>query len=285
MGGGDGPAAPARSPEILAAVPWSADVGVALGSAVVAAGSATPFIMTVDKAVTLAAAGQMTLGKAVMNGLQDILLRPHRVLMGPAIWLVAGVYGATYTAANLIDVVAERKQATPTQHNTAKLFGTTAVNMSASLVKDVAFAKMFGKAEAAAVKRAVPFSTYGIFLGRDVFTIGAGFIVPPVLARGMVSTFDMEPTRADKVAQLVSPMGMQLICTPMHLLGLNMYNEPGIPMSQRAASVWRTCPESTGIRMLRFLFAYGFGGIVNKELTARGRAWNTERYVTNAAVQ
>lgn len=70
-----------------------------------------------------------------------------------------------------------------------KLFGTTAVNMSASLVKDVTFAKMFGKqVEKAANETAkkVPPATYCIFLMRDTLTIAGGFTVPPIVS-GIIS--------------------------------------------------------------------------------------------------
>merc|ERR1712048_1377185 len=89
---------------------------------------------------------------------------------------------------------------------------------------------------------------------------------------------DIERQRADKVAQLVSPMGMQLICTPLHLTALNLYNEPTATLRERATSVWKTCPESTFVRMGRFLFAYGVSGIFNKDLIAKGRNWTTSQY-------
>lgn len=266
----------------MAAVPVSADVGVAVGSAVIAAGSAVPFLMTVDKSVTLAAAGRMGLGEAILSGLKDVFSRPHQMLTGRAFWLVAAVYGSTYTAANLIDLAAERREATTARQNSAKLVGTTAVNTCTSVVKDAAFAKMFGQVEAAA-KRAVPPSSYGLFLTRDILQIGAGFIVPPMLAGTLVSAFHMEQKKADQAAQLVCPVAMQFICTPLHLLGLNMYNQPEATARERAAGVWRTCPESIGIRMARSFFAFGFAGVANRELTARGKAWARERYCTKAA--
>lgn len=282
MGGHSGASTPARSPEVLAAVPVATDVTLAVGAAFAAAGSAAPFIMTVDKAVTLAATGQIRLGTAILRGLAD-LLRPHIVARSPAIWMVAGVYGATYATANLIDVAAERRSATPTQHSVVKLVGTTAVNMSSSIAKDVAFAKMFGKDQgaAAAMQRTVPLATYSTFLFRDCFTIGAGFILPPLVASGLRSYADMDSKTAEKTAQLVTPVAMQCICTPLHLLGLNIYNEPVATLRERAAGVWRTCPECTAVRMSRFLFAYGFGGILNKELVTRGRAWASEQYCRN----
>ena len=110
----------------------------------------------------------------------------------------------------------------------SKLFGTTAVNMSASLVKDIAFAKMFGKQvekAAAETKPKVPAATYVIFLSRDMLTIAGGFTVPPLMSTMYQESCNMSKQTADKVAQLTSPMAMQLICTPLHLLALNMYNE------------------------------------------------------------
>lgn len=270
-------------------------MGVALGSAICASGAATPFILTIDKAVVQAAAGTTSLSNALVQGVKDLVFKLPQLVRSPALLLVWGVYGATYTAANLVDVVAERQQASPTTHNSAKLVGTTGVNMSASLVKDVLFAKMFGKkdvvkevsdaaktAAKAATKR-VPPATYGIFLMRDGLTIGAGFTLPQLVASGLQSTTGMEPKTAGTVAQLGTPMGMQLICTPLHLLALNMYNTPTASLTQRAQEVWATCPQSTFVRMLRFCCAYGFGGLLNKDLTARGRAYNENKYISKKA--
>merc|ERR1712083_625870 len=156
--------------------------------------------------------------------------------------------------------------------------------------KDIAFAKMFSKdavADAAktAAKRSVPLATYGCFLCRDTLTIGAGFVLPPVVASGIEATTGTSRQSADKASQLVTPMAMQLICTPLHLFALNIYNVPKATFAERCAGVWSTCPESTGIRMIRFLCAYGFGGILNKELTARARSWTVDTYCTSGRKQ
>jgi len=282
MGGDEGPPA-RRSAEALAVIPVHVDAAVFSGCAIVSASSVVPFILTIDKAVNQAASGIMPLGKALAQGVADIIKRPHVVVRSPAMWLVVGVYGSTYTAANLIDVAAERYDVSNKQHMTGKLVGTTAVNMSASLVKDIAFAKMFSKeavagAAATAAKRSVPLATYGCFLCRDTLTIGAGFIFPPLVASALQASAGMERQKADKAAQLITPMAMQTICTPVHLLALNMYNVPVATWNERAAAVRKTCPESTGVRMFRFMCAYGIGGILNKELSQRARSWTVDRY-------
>ena len=47
---------------------------------------------------------------------------------------------------------------------------------------------------------------------------------PGMLCR--VSSHGMDEGRAADAAQLISPMGMQFICTPIHLLALDMCSRP-----------------------------------------------------------
>merc|ERR1712226_94588 len=101
--------------------------------------------------------------------------------------------------------MAERYNLGSASHNTVKLVATTGAYTSSSILKDVAFAKMFSKESASAVKRAVPFSTYGTFLFRDTLIIGAGFILPQLVARSIQSSTDMERSKSEKVAQLATP--------------------------------------------------------------------------------
>mmetsp|Transcript_34555 Transcript_34555/g.109712 ORF Transcript_34555/g.109712 Transcript_34555/m.109712 type:complete len:286 (+) Transcript_34555:127-984(+) len=277
--GGDTAPVPRRSAEALAAIPWQADAAIFTGCSVLSATSVVPVVMMVDKAVTEAAAGT-PLGRAMAAGLADLLKRPHMVVRSPAFWLVMGVYSSTYGANNLIDVLAERYGMSSAAQNSSKLVAATGAYTTSSIVKDVAFAKMFSKAAEAVkpVQRAVPLATYGTFLFRDSLIIGAGFILPAMVAGGLRSSADMDQKKAEKVAQLATPCGMQVFITPIHLLGLNFYNVPSATAAERARAVWSTCPESTGVRMLRFFWAYGVGGLVNKELSQRARDWTVKTY-------
>ena len=165
-----GGAAPPRSSAETAAIPFLADAAVDVGSACAAALSVSPvnccypsaplwllpsapplrcwqFILTIDKAIVEASAGTSTLGRAMLNGVGSLLTRPHRVLMSPSYWMVAGVYACTYGAANLIDSVCERALDPANEHSSkihgaAKLVGTTAANMGAGITKDIMFAQM-----------------------------------------------------------------------------------------------------------------------------------------------
>jgi len=237
--------------------------------------------MTVDKAVTEAAAGK-SLGSAMAAGLRDLVKRPQVVAKSPAFLLVLGVYTSTYGASNLVDVIAERRDMSSGTQSASKLLLATGAYTTSSILKDVAFAKMFSKAAdvgKGAVKR-VPMTTYGTFLFRDALIIGAGFILPHMVAGGLRSSTNMDQQRCEKVAQLATPCAMQVVITPIHLLGLNLYNMPRGTPAERARAVWSTCPESTGVRMLRFFWAYGVGGLVNKELAQRARDWTVSSYAT-----
>merc|ERR1712014_156084 len=88
----------------------------------------------------------------------------------------------------------------------------------------------------------------------------------------------MDTQTADKVAQLATPCAMQIVITPIHLLGLNLYNAPVATTSDRLRAVAKTYPEATGVRMFRFFWAYGVGGLVNKSLNQRARDWTVQYY-------
>lgn len=73
----------------------------------------------------------------------------------------------------------------------------------------------------------------------------------------------MSETAALTIAQLSSPVLVQTVATPLHLLGLDLYNRPGIEMGERLRHLKKIYTHSTLLRMLRFLPAFGIGGVVN----------------------
>jgi hypothetical protein len=270
MGGG----AKRRTAEEMAIVPMWADAVLGTASGLFAAACAAPFIKCVDQAVTENSAGKSPLGRALVRGLVEVFTKPHVMLSKLPFWMVAGVYGSTYTAANVIDVVHERWLDKERPHADriaagTKLFGVTAVNMATGVAKDAAFARMFGAN--AEKPPPVPRISLGLFAFRDVVTIAAGFTLPPILADYLSKSGAVEEKNAGKVAQLMSPIGMQLILTPIHLLALNMYNMPGVQSSERAKAILGVLPGSVAARMGRFGAAYGIGGLLNNSLAQKAR--------------
>jgi len=68
------------------------------------------------------------------------------------------------------------------------------------------------------------------------------------------------------VAQFLAPASVQILSTPVHLLGLDLYNRRDERMgwSERWLRIKRDWFVATLARMGRVIPAYGAGGVVNK---------------------
>ena len=87
-------------------------------------------------------------------------------------------------------------------------------------------------------------ATVGFFALRDLITMGSAFILPKQLAALFVTTGAVEEKYAGETAQLVSPVAMQVVCSPLHLMALNFYNVRVATAGERLSGVWRTLPGS-----------------------------------------
>ena len=101
-------------------------------------------------------------------------------------------------------------------------------------------------------------------------TILASFTLPPVVARSVLQPLGFSVSTADTLAQLLTPVSMQILSTPLHLLGLDLYNRPSATSAERANFIAREYVKTTAARMSRILPAFGFGGVVNKAARAEG---------------
>ena len=112
--------------------------------------------------------------------------------------------------------------------------------------------------------------------------------------------------RADTLAQLFTPVSMQLLSTPLHLYGLDLYNRSGagtlapppvhtaqsprppphppprrrtaVSAADRAAFIRQEYLKTALERMVRTFPAFGVGLVVNKDLRARGKALLASMY-------
>jgi len=275
-----------RTKDEAAAIPAVADVSVAMAAGLTASVAVAPFLMCVDRAVVSAAAGTApggSLARAIFGAAGEFVKNPKVAFTSPALWMVAGVYGGTYFAKNVSDVVIERTGTDGPIAEWGKFGVVTGVNMGGSILKDAAFARLFGAALAAgATAVAVPTGSYILFAARDCLTIGGAFVVPDAAKDCMVEKFGMAPQLAGAAAQLLSPPLMQVVCTPMHLLALNMVNAPVATMAQRIAALKVSTPPALIARSLRMLPAYGIGGILNTTLSTKGRDAATRKFMPSA---
>ena len=177
------------------------------------------------------------------------------------------LYFATYTAANAADTAVStvyNKPASKVTPGTSKFLLTSTANISICLYKDAQFAKLFGGGAAgkSAAKKIVPKASLALFAIRDSMTILASFNLPHYLGPMLGS---------QHAAQFLAPAGMQLFSTPLHLLGLDLFNRPqGQPKSPPFAERWRMVRRdwfgASFARMGRIVPAYGVGGVLNTKI-------------------
>lgn len=85
---------------------------------------------------------------------------------------------------------------------------------------------------------------------------------------------------AVSVAQFVVPAAVQGVSTPLHLLGLDLYNRPGVGVwgnEGRVKRVLRDWGMSAVARVGRIVPAFGVGGVVNMKVRRWGMGTLEER--------
>ncbi|USP77419.1 uncharacterized protein yc1106_04693 [Curvularia clavata] len=253
-------------------------LGMRIGADMVSAGAAgllvAPIITMIDKGIIENASGRNTLGASLKQSALQLLTKPHRFLASKPFALIFSLYFGTYLTANSIDTAAATM--TPAQSlqlqtsGTSKFVATSSANLALCLYKDNQFTRLF--AAPGSKPRPVPLPTFALFTVRDCLTIFASFNLPPLLAPALEQRLGENMKKyvgALSVAQFVTPAAVQLFSTPLHLLGLDLYNRPGVSVGGedgRAARVLRDWGKSAAARICRIVPAFGVGGVVNTKV-------------------
>ncbi|KAJ5348276.1 uncharacterized protein N7506_001529 [Penicillium brevicompactum] len=112
----------------------------------------------------------------------------------------------------------------------------------------------------------IPVATYSAFLLRDGLTIFGSFSLPAMVSASIPDSIASQEYLKILIAQLAIPASIQLISTPIHLLGLDLYNRPQVmPSKERIGRVSRDWIGASLLRMCRIIPAFGIGGFVNTE--------------------
>ncbi|KAL1302004.1 hypothetical protein AAFC00_002456 [Neodothiora populina] len=242
-------------------------LGADAAAAVTAGVLVAPVITMIDKAIMENASGRAALVPSLKSSLKSLLLRPHTFLLTRPFFLVFSLYTTTYLTANTLDTATSTIRNTPPSTTTAgmnKFIATSTANLSICLYKDSQFAKMFGAASSSA--RPVGVASYALFTIRDCLTIFASFNLPPMIAPHLPASLDGPTSSLSRlgVAQFLAPAGLQLFSTPLHLLGLDLYNRAeSVGWRSRMLKVGKDWLPSAIARMGRIIPAFGVGGVVN----------------------
>lgn len=216
------------------------------------------------------ASGQETLKNSLRISITNFLLRPHNLVFSKPFALICMLYGGTYLTANIVDTVTstvKNKPATHVTSGTSKFVASSTANVGLCLFKDQAFARMFGPGGA---PRPVPLPSYVLFTLRDCLTIFASFNVPPLLGPVISRNISKEIEKSlsgQTIAQFVAPATVQLFSTPLHLLGLDLYNRTGnVSWRDRWHIIKKNWGISAAARICRIVPAFGVGGVVNSKV-------------------
>jgi hypothetical protein len=216
------------------------------------------------------ASGQATLKNSLKTSLTTFLLRPHNLIFSKPFALVCMLYGGTYLTANVLDTctsTVQNKPATLVTHGTEKFAASSTANIGLCLFKDQAFARLFGPG---GPPRPVPLPSYALFTVRDCLTIFASFNIPPLLGPILDRELSAEIQKSlsgQTIAQFLAPASIQLVSTPLHLLGLDLYNRgKGVTWGDRLRIVKQNWAVSVVARMCRIVPAFGVGGVVNGKM-------------------
>ncbi|KAG9191638.1 hypothetical protein G6011_10372 [Alternaria panax] len=253
-------------------------LGLRIGVDALSAGSAgilvAPIITMIDKGIIENASGRNTLGASLKRSAAELLKKPHRFVASKPFVLVFSLYFGTYFTANSIDTASATVKSTQglqeQTSGTSKFLATSTTNLALCLYKDNQFTRLF--AAPGSSPRPVPMPTFALFTVRDCLTIFASFNLPPLLAPKMDERMGEEVKKfvgALSVAQFVTPAAVQLVSTPLHLLGLDLYNRPGAAVGGidgRAGRVVRDWAKSAAARICRIVPAFGVGGVVNTKV-------------------
>ncbi|KAJ5225440.1 hypothetical protein N7468_006665 [Penicillium chermesinum] len=220
----------------------------------------------------------------VKDCLKSMVARPGAFFFGTPFLLIYTLYTSTYLTANVIDTASStirNLSYSAVTAGPAKFIATTAVNMGICVYKDARFAKIFGAkpppttpspAASPYAKTTlhpptppapkIPVLSYSLFCLRDSVTIFASFNVPALIAPSVPDFVAGSPGNKAAIAQFASPALMQFVSTPMHLLGLDLYNRQppgGLHWTDRAARIRRDLISSSFARMAKIVPAYGVG--------------------------
>lgn len=214
--------------------------------------------------------------------MSEIIANPIRYAKSPTFLWMWATYALTYSVANSLKTITEHYEERGGSERVASQYGsagavfvgTTAVNSGASLLKDRAYARLFGTGI-----HAVPLVSYGFWMVRDLSTVGSSFVLPEHVAKAMEETNpNLSRTQSTQIAQILTPMAAQLVAGPFHFLGLEYYNRPtGASLANRWTALQKSWMEVVGARMARILPGYGIGGIGNRFLRTQYRNYLRQR--------
>ncbi|KAL3475761.1 hypothetical protein BJX99DRAFT_259018 [Aspergillus californicus] len=185
------------------------------------------------------------------------------------------LYAATYSVTNGTETITQQNH--PSISPAATFICTFLANVPLGVWKDIKFAQIFGtssqtdpgrkNATLPVPKKTGPAAATATLLVRDAITIFGSFTLAQRCVNVIPNWLASHPWSKTIFTHMVVPVLSQPVATPLHLLGLDLYNRQyRRPWPDRFAVVWRDLPSATAVRCVRIIPAFGFGCLVNMGL-------------------
>uniref|UniRef100_A0A8H7NC96 Mitochondrial carrier n=1 Tax=Bionectria ochroleuca TaxID=29856 RepID=A0A8H7NC96_BIOOC len=241
------------------------------GDAVAGFVSATlisPIVAIIDRSMV----EKISINQPLLTGMRRngiaALTHPARFLFGRPFGLVWALYAGTYVVANGTETLGDEFKMAAV--GTVTFFTTMLVNVPLGVWKDVSYARLFAAVDPnkkiTSIIPKTPKSVTATFLFRDALTIFGSFTLAPAVSSLIPDHLAANPHTKAVVSQLTVPIFSQLAASPVHLLGLDLYNrQQHIPLLTRASQIRKDLPSVTVLRCLRIIPAFGIGCVANME--------------------
>ncbi|KAI1458939.1 hypothetical protein F4805DRAFT_107242 [Annulohypoxylon moriforme] len=269
---------------------------VDLAAAATAAASISPIITAADRAVVENVSTSRPLLRTLAKHLLCPFTNPRQFFATRPVFVVWTLYAVTYFTANVSNTLIDRYLHPDRKALTGTLISSAVfvVNTPLSVWKDVRFAQFFGNriaanpskspagspaspvataaASRALVAKGMPRSVSAAFLARDIITVFGTFAIAPQVSAVVPDSLALTAQAKADVAQLIVPAATQIVATPAHLLGLDLYNRPETSgIVDRISGARRKLLSTTTMRAARLVPAWGMGIILNNHLRSTYR--------------
>lgn len=178
--------------------------------------------MVVDRSVIEYTSGKGGLWGLARDNLLTIVKSPGSFLSGFSFRWMYFVYSLTYITSNLSEYI---NLSPDIPQNIQKLLMVFLVNTSTSLIKDKKYAIKYGQAV-----KPFPTVSLGLFFFRDLFAMASAFTLPTPIGKELIKYIRISEENGIRIAQLTTPLVLQLFLTPIHLFALDLYNRPGMSL-------------------------------------------------------
>ncbi|KAI8614861.1 hypothetical protein BC830DRAFT_1050078, partial [Chytriomyces sp. MP71] len=215
-------------------------------------------VTIIDRSLTANVSGGGSIALALKDGFSTLFRNPVSFLSKPSFFAVFAVFVGTYVTNNVVETLCLHNH---TNAAKPKFVIGSAANVGLNMWKDMLYTKWF----ATVAPKPLPRVSYALFAVRDTMTVSTSFVLPPLVSPYLQEEpLRMSKPTADFVSQLALPCAVQLVSVPVHVLSLDVYNNPQGTVAQRMRIIRSSYWSCAFGRVLRTIPGFGVGGVVNR---------------------